>query len=420
MKTSPLTHLAALFVFGACGVLLPGGEASAQIHTSEYTARPLPPLPTNVVGQPVFNESAFPAQTLDSAIGHRKPKTLFTIAAPPVPKDYDVSARIVRPGSAEVGPNKAAVGTDPTPTAQTVEPQPDALVKSSSFGVTVQPPKNILPPTAVSFERVAELPRPLDTQNQKAPEAFFVAVQNLGYDGDLEPVLDAPVSDAAAPEMEAGKMLENGPNDKISIDPDSFQESEAEDFKSLKDDDAAITNGGDSEETEKTSPQQTDDLADLDREEDEDDDEENEEDEDEDDLQPEARQFGVWPKKSIQEVNVDVRDFYGQVPADESGALIASTQRYYRSTPKTEKVFAWAAPKIRYQPLYFEDAQLERYGQTKGLIKQPIVSGFKFFRDAALLPLNASIDCPGSCDGPLGFCRPGSPCGNSGCTSCQR
>ena len=406
MKTNPLTYLAAIMVGGA---VLAGGKISAQIHDNEFSARPLPPLPTTSLVQHHSNGVHTKTQTVGSVVGRKQLRTLFTIESPPVPPGYDASARIVRPTSAEPA-------TDETTAATAVaQSAPAELIRSSEFRVQVQSQENLNQPPADNTVRVAELPQQLDAQNENMPEAFFVAFQNLGPKGDLEPLLDAPATDAPVTDAPAtgspatdrdAAQLSQSTSDEISIDPDSFRELETDVAENAQGEDDTSNIRGAAEDIE----QEPDDLADLD----------DQQEEDDDDLQPEPRQFGVWPKKSMQELSADVRDFHGKVPADESGALIASTQRFYRGTAKTEKVFAWAAPKIRYQPLYFEDVQLERYGQTKGLVKQPLVSGFKFFRDAALLPVNASIDCPRSCDGPLGFCRPGSPCGDSGCSSCQR
>lgn len=320
---------------------------------------------------------------MDSDTGRLMSKTLFSIESPPVPPGYDVTARIVRTAPIE--------SVAPPAPPQIQQPK---LKSSSELSVAVESPASVTPPPAFSPQRLAELPETLVSEKPKEPTEFPVSFQK-GHSGNLEPVLDAP-----RPDFETAQTPEPEVNDGISVDPDSFDELETDDGDMEGDD--RETDDKDRETEDDDS--ETDDL----------------DDEEEDDLQPEARQFGVWPKKSMQEVRADVRNFGGEVPVDESGVLIASTQRYYRSTPKTEKTFAWAAPKIRYQPLYFEDAQLERYGQTKGLIKQPIISGFKFFRDAALLPFNAAKDCPGSCDGPLGFCRPGSPCNDAGCSSCQR
>ena len=74
----------------------------------------------------------------------------------------------------------------------------------------------------------------------------------------------------------------------------------------------------------------------------------------------------------------------------------------------SNKLYAWAAPNIKHNPLYFEDVALERYGQTKGLFRQPVASGLHFLKSAAFLPYHSIYDPVHSCDGPLGYCRPGS------------
>ena len=404
MKISPWKRLAALL---ACGAIFASGKVSAQNDGTQYSARPLPPLPTNIgdqqnadrpsVAPPKPTDSAMPlvgsqrtqrqSQTGAPVAARLKYPTLFVIESPPVPPTYHASARIVRPATV-----KPAATTEPAAREQS------ELISSPGFGVTVESQKNVELPPATNAEHVAELPKQFATQNGGTQREFLVSFQKRGDNGALDTALDSLV-----PGIDAAEITQNTPLNGISIDRDSFKAPESDDGAREGDDDIASENDG--ENGGEDDQLDTDDLE-LDAE--------------DDNLQPQTRQFGAWPRKSMQEVSVDIRNPYGKVPADESGVLIASNQRFYRSSPETEKVFAWAAPKIRYQPLYFEDAQLERYGQTKGLIKQPFVSGFKFFRDAALLPLNASIDCPGSCDGPLGFCRPGSPCGDSRCGSCQR
>jgi hypothetical protein len=138
---------------------------------------------------------------------------------------------------------------------------------------------------------------------------------------------------------------------------------------------------------------------------------------DEDDTPVERREFGAWPMKSIRQVGLDLSERDAAAPEDRSIALFESSTRYDDNVASTDKLFAWAAPNIRYQPLFFEDVALERYGQTKGLVKQPLISAGKFFADRFLLGSRALRDCPSSCDGPLGFCRPGSPSSslNGGC-----
>ena len=112
-----------------------------------------------------------------------------------------------------------------------------------------------------------------------------------------------------------------------------------------------------------------------------------------------------WPSKTIREIRVDVRDSGNRVPEDRSTELGGFGGPSIR--PTTGKVFAWAAPNIRYQPLYFEDVPLERYGQTLPPFRQSALSTVHFFKSFVLIPHQMRHDHPGSCDYPLGFCRPG-------------
>lgn len=73
----------------------------------------------------------------------------------------------------------------------------------------------------------------------------------------------------------------------------------------------------------------------------------------------------------------------------------------------SDKVFAWTAPDIKYQPLYFEDVRLERYGQTAGPVKEVVQSAAHFLGCSLILPLNMMHEPAQSCDTPLGYCRPG-------------
>lgn len=113
-----------------------------------------------------------------------------------------------------------------------------------------------------------------------------------------------------------------------------------------------------------------------------------------------------WPAKSIREIRIDIREAGGRIPEDRSYELAGFGGS---PTPVTSaKVFAWAAPNLRYQPLYFEDVALERYGQTRPSYRQGVASGIHFFRSLVLIPHQMRHDHPASCDYPLGFCRPGS------------
>ncbi|MEL7499171.1 MAG: hypothetical protein AAFN77_16305 [Planctomycetota bacterium] len=118
-----------------------------------------------------------------------------------------------------------------------------------------------------------------------------------------------------------------------------------------------------------------------------------------------GKQIPAWPAKTIQQIQIDIRETEQRIPADRSFEL--SGFGGPASRPTSSKVFAWAAPDIRYQPLYFEDVALERYLQTRPPFQQSVASGLHFFKSLVLLPHQMRHDHPASCDYPLGFCRPG-------------
>jgi len=116
---------------------------------------------------------------------------------------------------------------------------------------------------------------------------------------------------------------------------------------------------------------------------------------------------GEWPRKGIGEINLDICESSGKAPEEIAGKLMNSLTGQWSVFNPAPKTFCWAAPDIRYQPLYFEDVPLERYGQTRGTNLQTVKSGVHFFTSIALLPSHMRHDHPGNCDYPLGFCRPG-------------
>jgi hypothetical protein len=118
---------------------------------------------------------------------------------------------------------------------------------------------------------------------------------------------------------------------------------------------------------------------------------------------PEVR----WVRKRISEVRIDIREKANVAPQDRSTELDygAGDWNDFSCEPK---VFAWSAPNLRYQPLYFEDVALERYGQTMSFHRQTLRSAGHFFKSSLFWANNLRHDPPCSCDYPLGFCRPGS------------
>ena len=123
-----------------------------------------------------------------------------------------------------------------------------------------------------------------------------------------------------------------------------------------------------------------------------------------DDDRPQDTPMTTWNLKPMSSITAGIRPPVGKSPADQSWQL---TSRGTVPAANSDKLFAWAAPDIRYKPLYFEDVALERYAQTRGFIRQPFVSGLHFLKSAAFLPYYTLYDPVDACDGPLGYCRPG-------------
>lgn len=83
-------------------------------------------------------------------------------------------------------------------------------------------------------------------------------------------------------------------------------------------------------------------------------------------------------------------------------ALLRDNRQWIAST------YTWHASALCHKPLYFEEAQLERYGHTAGRIRQPILSGAHFFGSMIMLPYQMAISPPWECEYSLGYYRPGS------------
>jgi hypothetical protein len=78
----------------------------------------------------------------------------------------------------------------------------------------------------------------------------------------------------------------------------------------------------------------------------------------------------------------------------------------YRSWASS--MYAWDATSLCYRPLYFEEANLERYGYGCCETMQPLASAAHFFGTIPLLPYCMATDCPNECIYTLGHYRPGS------------
>ena len=72
--------------------------------------------------------------------------------------------------------------------------------------------------------------------------------------------------------------------------------------------------------------------------------------------------------------------------------------------------YVWDAPATCNNPLYFEDANLERHGYSLRYLRafQPVVSGAEFFATIPTLPYQLTASPPWECVYTLGEYRPGS------------
>ncbi len=94
-----------------------------------------------------------------------------------------------------------------------------------------------------------------------------------------------------------------------------------------------------------------------------------------------------------------------QTPACPEEVVLSNESYIPRCFP--ENVFAWEASNIYYNPLYFEDVALERYGHTYPCLIQPFASVGKFGVQLAGLPYQMGIDPICKKIYPLGYYRPG-------------
>jgi hypothetical protein len=70
--------------------------------------------------------------------------------------------------------------------------------------------------------------------------------------------------------------------------------------------------------------------------------------------------------------------------------------------------YSWEAPQLKYNPLYFEDPQLERYGNDIGIL-QPFLSGARFYATIPTLPYQMMSEGNSVCHTvyDFGYARPG-------------
>jgi len=103
------------------------------------------------------------------------------------------------------------------------------------------------------------------------------------------------------------------------------------------------------------------------------------------------------------------------VPANQAEHVHPAAEaalRWNEDRPWMTYEFAWHASGLAHRPTYFEDLNLERYGNSVCPVLQPAISGARFAAAAALLPYNMTVHRPRECIYMLGYCRPGNKAPN--------
>ncbi len=104
--------------------------------------------------------------------------------------------------------------------------------------------------------------------------------------------------------------------------------------------------------------------------------------------------------KPIASVTADIRPTTGALP---DYALVPMDD--YPAERCLGMTFCWRATGVSYEPLVFEEYNLERHGHSVGCL-QPLVSGAHFLGSTATLPLTAAFCHDREYE--LGHVRPGS------------
>lgn len=100
--------------------------------------------------------------------------------------------------------------------------------------------------------------------------------------------------------------------------------------------------------------------------------------------------------------------------SDEEGGMVMECPKEFQLSHEpyvgrnfTESIYTWEASDLNYNPLYFEDTNLERYGNSRRDLVQPFVSMGRFTGQLLALPYQMSIDPLRKKVYPLGYYRPG-------------
>lgn len=113
-------------------------------------------------------------------------------------------------------------------------------------------------------------------------------------------------------------------------------------------------------------------------------------------------------ERPITSLSAAIRPIANQLPPDFAEAHFRSPRSHGDSRPWHDTLYFWEPPALCHRPLYFEEANLERYGYGLPPVFQPVVSGTRFLATTAALPYLMTAQSPRDCVYTLGRDRPGS------------
>lgn len=121
---------------------------------------------------------------------------------------------------------------------------------------------------------------------------------------------------------------------------------------------------------------------------------------------PDPEELIQLPERSVRDVSIDIQTPGEALPADAAALRFGQKPQPWQPHDWPVREFDWTAPAVGYQPLYFEDANLERYGLSYGIF-QPAVSVGRGFGQFMALPYQMTLQPPREIVYPLGYYRPG-------------
>ena len=132
---------------------------------------------------------------------------------------------------------------------------------------------------------------------------------------------------------------------------------------------------------------------------------------DQEDAEGYAKSAQEWRPKPLDQLTINISEPAGVTPRDY--AADRPIERWPCDPTLATRcwpmlTYQWAATCLCYQPLYFEEINLERYGYGCCGCLQSAASAAHFFGTVPILPYCMAVNCPGECNYVLGQYRPGS------------